>query len=52
MSRVTAYCVSASASGPRISHLRSGERSITAAFSRHAQYSATAPSFVKQVGSQ
>ena len=52
MSRVTAYWTSAPASGPRISHLRRGERSMIAAFSRQAQYSATAPSLVKHVGSQ
>ena len=32
--------------------MRSGERSITTASSRHAQYSATAPSPLKCVGSQ
>ena len=52
MSRVIVACSSSSASGPRISHLRSGERSIIAAFSRQAQYSATAPRLSYEVGSQ
>ena len=45
-SRVIARWISVSASGPSTSHLRSGERSITAAFSRHAQYSEIPPSLL------
>ena len=52
MSRVTASCIRSSASGPVTSHLRSGERSITTAFSRQAQYSSTAPWPLNEVGSQ
>jgi hypothetical protein len=51
-SRVITDWTSVSASGPRISHLRSGERSMTAARSRHAQYSEMPSSFEKQCGSQ
>ncbi len=51
-SRVIASWMSDSASGPRTSHLRRGERSITATLSRQAQYSAIAPSLSKQCGSQ
>ena len=52
MSRVTQYCISASASGPVTSNLRKGERSITTHFSRAAQYSSMGPSLLKRVGSQ
>ena len=41
MLRVTQACSSASASGPSTSNLRSGDRSISAARSRHAQYSSS-----------
>ena len=51
-SRVIVACISVSASGPRISNFRSGDRSITTASLRHAQYSAIAPSSLKWVGSQ
>ena len=50
--RVTAACSSASASGPTTSNLRSGDRSITTAPSRQAQYSSIAPWLSKLVGSQ
>ena len=52
MLRVTAACSSASASGPTTSNLRNGDRSITTAPSRHAQYSSIAPWPSKLVGSQ
>jgi hypothetical protein len=52
MLRVTQSCISSSASGPVTSYLRSGERSITAAFSRQAQYSAMAPWLCMVWGSQ
>ena len=45
-SRVIAVWTSVSESGPSTSHLRSGERSITTAFSRQAQYSAIPPSLL------
>ena len=49
-SRVIVACSSASASGPSTSNLRSGDRSMIAACSRHAQYSAIAPSLEKRCG--
>ena len=52
MSRVTVAWSSASASGPSTSNFRSGERSMIAACSRHAQYSSTAPWLSYEVGSQ
>ena len=52
MSRVRQYCSSASASGPVTSNLRNGDRSITAARSRQAQYSSIGPSLLKRDGSQ
>ena len=52
MSRVAQSCMSASASGPRTSYLRSGERSVTTARSRQAQYSPIAPWAGKSCASQ
>src|ERR1700742_192017 len=52
MSRGSIFCKKISASGPMISILRNGLRSISAACSRQAQYSATAPWVGKELGSQ
>ena len=52
MSRVTAYCSKASASGPVTSNFRSGERSVMTAASRAAQYSSIVPPLLKWDASQ